>query len=147
MLFWVFDSIQSVIKHFWIVSFPVSGSFDLLMIVDKIQNVPWSFWINSFEPSISDFSLVYMYYCSLNHINFHLGFMIRFKLLPLHMFERIKLHLKISWYDSLFLWFVSIFMFFRFSHFTMFKSYHVFYDLIQARFFFFLEKINLFHSH
>ena len=47
MLFWVFDSIQSVNKHFWIVSFPVSGSLDILLIFDTIQNFSWNFWIDS----------------------------------------------------------------------------------------------------
>lgn len=46
--------------------------------------------------------------------------------------NQFKLHEEIFWYDSLFMWFVSIFMFSRFSLFTLFESYHTFYDSIQA---------------
>jgi len=100
MLFWVFDSIQSVIKYFWIVLFPVLGSLDLLMIFDTIQNFPWKFLNRFIEALYIWFWLSWYVFVFFESYQFSFGFHDTIQTLAIACLKRIKLHLKISWYDS-----------------------------------------------
>lgn len=107
MCFWVIWYYSNL---YWFISFLVSGSIGIFMIFNTIQCFSWNLWYNSIEPHVTWFWLGLYVSIFFESYQTSYGFNDTIQNLAFASLNRFKLHLKIIWYDSMFLWFVSIFM-------------------------------------